>query len=302
MDKAFETEGKIIRGVGGFYYVDTGRTGIYECRPRGIFRKEGKKPLVGDNVRITVTHEGDKEGSLDEILPRKNQLVRPAAANIDQVLLIFAAADPRPNLNLLDRFLISMQYMGLPVILLWNKKDLVSEDVLAQYMDWYSGCGAGQLCASVREQEGIEEIREILKGKTTMLAGPSGVGKSSLMNLLSPHAGMDVGELSRKIRRGKQTTRHTQLCRTGEDDEEDSFLLDTPGFGSLFLPDLKEEELPGCYPEFRGYSGRCRFQGCMHISEPDCAVKDAVGDGRIPGVRYDNYRILLQELRETRRY
>ena len=258
--------GKIIRGVGGFYYVDVTGEGVYECRARGIFRKEKIKPLVGDNVRICIQDDRDMEGSVDEILPRHSQLIRPAAANIDQVLLIIAAADPKPNFNLLDRFLIYMHRQDIPVTILLNKAD--------------------------------QEVLKRMEGKTTMLAGPSGVGKSSLTNRLVPDAAMEVGEISRKIRRGKQTTRHTQIHRIGEN----AFLLDTPGFSSLFLPEMTQAELQECYPEFARYEEQCRFQGCAHINEPECAVKEALEKGEIARIRYENYRMLLEELRSMRRY
>ena len=290
--------GKIIRGVGGFYYVDVTGEGVYECRARGIFRKEKIKPLVGDNVRICIQDDRDMEGSVDEILPRHSQLIRPAAANIDQVLLIIAAADPKPNFNLLDRFLIYMHRQDIPVTILLNKADLVEKKCLEEYASWYSNSGSDVLCASILRGDVLEEVLKRMEGKTTMLAGPSGVGKSSLTNRLVPDAAMEVGEISRKIRRGKQTTRHTQIHRIGEN----AFLLDTPGFSSLFLPEMTQAELQECYPEFARYEEQCRFQGCAHINEPECAVKEALEKGEIARIRYENYRMLLEELRSMRRY
>ena len=290
--------GKIIRGVGGFYYVDVAGEGIYACRARGIFRKEGQKPLVGDNVRIVITHEQDREGNLEEICPRSNMLIRPAASNVDQILLLFSVKQPEPNFNLLDRFLIYMQTLDLPVTLLFTKTDLAEGALLEQLADWYGNCGAKVQFASILQRDGLEEVREGLQGKTTMLAGPSGVGKSSLTNYLCPGADMEVGSLSRKIARGKQTTRHTQIHRI----DADSFLLDTPGFSSLFLPEMEEKALAGCYPEFEDYETDCRFPGCLHDQEPDCGVKTALAKGHIPQIRYDNYRLFLQELQERRKF
>ncbi len=292
------TTGKIIRGVGGFYYVCLTDGTVYECRARGIFRKEGKKPLVGDNVRITILHEKDMEGSVDEILPRSNQLIRPAAANIDQVLLVFASEDPRPDLALLDRFLIYMKQKNLPVVILFNKSDLSKKETLDQLENIYRGSGHPVLFVSVKTGSGLEQAAKVLEGKTTLMAGPSGVGKSSLTNFFCPEAGMEIGELSRKIRRGKQTTRHTQLNRIGEN----TFLLDTPGFSTLYLQELDERELAGFYPEFTPYEDFCRFPGCMHWMEPECAVKSAVEEGKIPVQRYDNYILTMQWLKEQRRY
>ena len=271
---------------------------VYLCRPRGIFRKEGIRPLVGDDVEMTVTHEKDMEGSIDAILPRRNELIRPAAANIDQVIVVFAAADPKPVFDLLDRFLIYLQTKGLPVIIAFNKAELAEEEAKREILENYRGCGHEVLFLSVKEGTGTEEIRDSMAGKTTMLAGPSGVGKSSLTNCLCPEAHMETGEISRKIRRGKQTTRYTQIHRIGPDE----FILDTPGFSSVFLPEMTQQELIGCYPEFEPYNDRCRFQGCAHISEPDCAVKEALAKGEIPKIRYENYVALHEELQSMKKY
>ena len=290
--------GKIIRGVGGFYYVYVEGDGIYECRARGIFRRENTKPLAGDLVTMHVTDPTDREGSLDTILPRKNTLLRPAVANVDQVLLMFAAASPEPNLNLLDRFLVYMASQDIPVILCFNKADLADEAVLERYRQIYSGSDLTILFISVRDGRGVEELRSVLSDKTTALVGPSGVGKSSLTNLLIPEAQMEVGDLSKKIDRGKQTTRHTELNRVASG----TYLFDTPGFSSLWLIDTDERSLRDAYPEFRPYSDKCRFAQCMHISEPDCAVKEAVEKGEISRVRYDNYLLLHEELKEQKKY
>ena len=290
--------GKIIRGVGGFYYVYVEGDGVYECRARGIFRKENTKPLVGDMVTMHVTDPTDREGSLDTILPRKNTLLRPAAANVDQVVLMFAAASPEPNLNLLDRFLVYMSRQDIPVILCFNKADLAEKKTLDEYAGIYSGCDLKILFMSVSDGTGVEELKSLLLGKTTALAGPSGVGKSSLTNLLCPEAQMEVGDLSKKIDRGKQTTRHTQINRIGPE----TYLLDTPGFSSLWLIDMDERSLRDAYPEFGPYSDKCRFVQCMHTAEPDCAVKEAVEKGEISKVRYDNYLLLREELKEQKKY
>ena len=290
--------GKIIKGVGGFYYVHVQGDGVYACRARGIFRKENRKPLVGDDVEMTVTDEKDREGSVERILPRRSELIRPAAANVDQALVIFAAASPAPNFNLLDRFLISMRHLQMPALICFNKSDLADEDTLARYVRLYEGSGCRVLTLSVRERRGLDRLREELDQKTTIVAGPSGVGKSSLTNLLSPDALMEVGEVSRKIERGRHTTRHTQLIWIGPD----TYFMDTPGFSSLYLPQIRAEELPAYYPEFAAYEPDCRFQGCMHISEPDCGVKQALEKGLIARERYENYLLLEKELRQRRVY
>lgn len=291
-------QGKIIKGIGGFYYIHAEDAGVYECRAKGIFRKDGKKPLVGDNVEISVLDQEKRTGNVDQILPRKNELIRPAVANVDQALVVFAVSAPKPNLNLLDRFLISMRQQQVPVMICFNKADLVGENELKKLADTYADCGCEVLFVSVLERKGLETIAERLTGCTTVVAGPSGVGKSSLTNYLQPDAGMQVGEISRKIDRGKHTTRHTELIWIGKD----TYFLDTPGFSSLYLQNLEREDLKEYFPEFWPYEDHCRFQGCMHISEPDCAVKEALDKGEISRVRYENYLLLSEELKNKKRY
>ena len=256
--------GKIIKGIAGFYYVHTEEKGIYECKARGIFRNQQIKPLVGDNVLITILDEQEKEGNITEILPRRNELLRPAVANIDQALVFFAIVKPEPDFRLLDRFLIRME----------------------------------QQFVSAQRKEGLEELRRLLTGRTTALAGPSGVGKSTMINALAPEAGMETGSISRKIERGRHTTRHSEIIALGEN----TYLMDTPGFTSLRISEIEKEELSGYYPEFERHEPYCRFGGCAHINEPGCGVKAAVEQGQISQVRYENYKALYQELKDIRRY
>ena len=209
-------QGKIIKGIAGFYYVDVAESGVYECKAKGIFRKEKKKPLVGDNVEIEVLDEKEKTGNLIQILPRKNELIRPAAANVDQALVIFAVRQPDPNYQLLDRFLITMEQQEIPSIICFNKKDLAEQEELDQMYQIYISCGYQVLLTSAEQEEGINQIRKILEGKTTVVAGPSGVGKSSLTNLLQEEVSMETGEISKKLKRGRHTTRHAQLLTVGE--------------------------------------------------------------------------------------
>ena len=291
-------QGKIIKGIGGFYYIHAQDGAVYQCRAKGIFRKDGKKPLVGDNVEISVLDEKDREGNVDEILPRKNALIRPAAANVDQALVVFAMASPKPNLNLLDRFLITMNQQDVPVIICFNKQDLVSGEETQQLEKIYRGCGCRVMFVSVLERKGLEGMKELLRGKTTVVAGPSGVGKSSLTNYLQPQAAMEVGSVSPKIDRGRHTTRHTELIWI----EKDTYFLDTPGFSSLYLENLDWEELGRYFPEFAPYADQCRFQGCMHMSEPGCRVKQALEEGAISRLRYDSYCQLVNELKNKKRY
>ena len=209
-------KGKIVKGIAGFYYVDVVGSGVYECKAKGVFRKEKRKPLVGDNVEIEVLDEKDREGNITEILPRKNELVRPAAANVDQALVVFAVAKPDPHFHLLDRFLVMMERKDIPVILCFNKDDLGTEEKIGELRDIYRDCGCTLVFASAGMQRNIEEIRRLLAGKTTVIAGPSGVGKSTLINLLQPEANMETGSISTKIERGKHTTRHSELFALGD--------------------------------------------------------------------------------------
>ena len=232
-------QGKIIKGIAGFYYVHIAGKGVYECKAKGIFRKNKIKPLVGDDVVIDILDEEKREGNIRDILARKNALIRPAVANVDQAMVIFAISRPAPNLSLLDRFLISMERQNVPVVVCFNKSDIAEPQEAARLQEIYENCGCQVLFTSVKEQAGTEQIRELLKDKTTVVAGPSGVGKSSMINFLYPKAEMMVGEISQKIDRGKHTTRHSELFSIGDN----TYLMDTPGFSSLYLTDFEKEDL-----------------------------------------------------------
>lgn len=290
--------GKIVKGIAGFYYVHVEGRGIYECRAKGIFRNVHMKPLVGDNVRMDILDEQEKKGNVIEILPRQNALIRPAVANVDQALVIFAIVKPNPNFNLLDRFLIRMERQKLPSIICFNKQDIASEEEKAALREAYETCGYKVLFVSALEKEGMDELKGLLSGKTTTVAGPSGVGKSTIINCLHPEANMETGSISQKIERGKHTTRHSEIIALGEE----TYIMDTPGFTSLSISEISKEELGMYYPEFTQYEPYCKFSGCAHISEPSCGVKDAVAEGKISQVRYENYQVLYQELKEVRRY
>lgn len=291
-------QGKIIKGIAGFYYVHVEAKGTYECKAKGIFRKDHVKPLVGDDVLVDLLDEEEKLGNIREILPRRSALVRPAVANVDQALVIFAIVKPNPNFNLLDRFLIRMERQNLPTIICFNKQDIATAEEKKALQRAYETCGYRVLFISALENEGLEAVREALGGKTTTVAGPSGVGKSSLINQLAPQANMETGAISARIDRGRHTTRHSEIIALGEG----TYIVDTPGFTSLDISEITKEELGQYYPEFAQYAPYCRFSRCAHISEPSCGVKDAVETGAISRVRYDNYRILYQELKEIKRY
>lgn len=291
-------QGKIIKGIAGFYYVNVVESGVYECKAKGVFRKEKIKPLVGDNVRIEILDEENKTGNIVEIFPRKNELIRPAVANIDQALVVFAVTKPTPHFNLLDRFLVMMERKEIPVVLCFNKKDIATSPEIAELEAIYEKCGYPIVFTSALEQENIEEIRRLLLKKTTAIAGPSGVGKSSLINLLQNQVQMETGTISRKIERGKHTTRHSELIAV----DADSYIMDTPGFSSLYVNDFEKEELKYYFREFASYEGQCRFQGCDHVHEPVCAVKEALEEGKIHPIRYKNYLEMYTELKEKKRY
>lgn len=291
-------QGKIIKGIGGFYYVHAEDGVIYECKARGIFRRENIKPLVGDLVETDVLDREERTGNIRKILPRRSRLIRPAVANIDQALVVFAIVKPEPNFNLLDRFLIMMEQQDLPCIICFNKSDIASDRERQELRRAYETCGYQVLFISVREGEGLEEVRALLQGRTTALAGPSGVGKSSLINYLHPQAAMETGAISKKIDRGKHTTRHSELFVL----DKESYIMDTPGFSSLMLFDMEKEDLKDFYPEFRAFEAECRFRGCVHVNEPGCGVKEALAAGKISDVRYHNYTVLYEELKDRKRY
>ena len=291
-------KGKIIKGISGFYYVSVKGAGIYECKAKGIFRKDNIKPMVGDNVIIDVIDEANKKGNVVEIESRNNQLVRPPVANVDQALVIFAVNKPAPNYNLLDRFLVSMEMQDIPSIICFNKKDIASDEEMNDLYEAYGKSTYKVIFTSTKSGEGMDELKHLLEGKTTTVAGPSGVGKSSIINILQPDALAETGEVSKKIARGKHTTRHSEIIRI----KEDTFIMDTPGFSSLYVEMEDADDLKYHFPEFQEYEGLCRFNGCAHINEPDCAVKAALNEKKISEIRYKSYTQIYDEIKSTRRY
>ena len=297
--------GKIIKGVGGFYYIHLPDNRIFECKAKGVFRNQNIKPTVGDNVLMDIIDEQALTGNIVDILPRDNSLIRPMVSNVDQAVIIFALSDPKPNFNLLDRFLIMMDRQDVKTIICFNKADLVSYEEADKLKSIYEACGYDVIITSTYSGEflnsgesGVEALQTLIKGKTTVFAGPSGVGKSSLLNALNPNANAQTGSISEKIKRGKHTTRHSELIWVGEE----TYIMDTPGFSSLFVEEMECDDLKDYYNEFVEHQENCRFNGCVHINEPDCGVKNALESGSISTLRYENYKLLYEELKNKKKW
>lgn len=298
--------GKIIKGVGGFYYIHLPDNRIFECKAKGVFRNQNIKPTVGDNVLMDIIDEQALIGNIRDILPRENSLIRPMVSNVDQAVIIFALSDPKPNFNLLDRFLIMMDRQDVKTIICFNKSDLVSGEEADKLKRIYEACGYDVIITSTYsrgdlssgKEDGVDRLQALIKNKTTVFAGPSGVGKSSLLNAINPNANVQTGTISEKIKRGKHTTRHSELIWVGED----TYIMDTPGFSSLFVEEMECEELKEYYGEFAEFQNECKFIGCVHINEPVCGVKNALSEGKISKLRYDNYNQLYQELKSKKKW
>ncbi len=289
-------KGRIIKGVGGKYTVRTPE-GDLLCHAKGILRHRNIKPLVGDYVLAELLGDEDGVANIHEILPRKNELIRPASANVDGAIIEIAVKNPAPSLNLLDRFLILMEEQGVKVDICVNKVDIDTDNVCDMIASIYRPIGYDVIPVSTYTLEGIDRIKQIVRGRTTVWAGPSGAGKSSLINCLEPENCMETGEISEKIKRGKNTTRHAQLLCC----PDDTYVLDTPGFSSIDLPECEAADIGGYFHEFAEHTGQCRFGDCVHVDETDCGVKRHVGK-EISRQRYDNYVLFYNELKNKKRY
>lgn len=282
-------KGKIYKGIGGFYYVKDSDGTVIECKARGKFRKEHIVPMIGDDVEFEVKNG---KGSITDIYPRKNKLIRPAVANIDLVVVVAAAKSPEPNTALIDKMLVNAEINGIDAIVCINKSDLAECDRLIEI---YSRAGYKTLCVSAQSGEGIQELISCIKGRTAAFAGVSGVGKSSLLTLITGSE-LETGAVSEKISRGRHTTRHVELFEMSCG----GYVLDTPGFSSIETEDITATELWECFPEMCEAAGKCRFRGCVHIGEPDCAVKKMLEDGSIAQTRYESYKDLYELLKEKK--
>lgn len=287
-------EGVVTKAYGGFYYVRAGEQ-VLECRLRGKFRLQKLNALPGDMVKIADLGKG--KGVVEEILPRKNELLRPPIANVEQVLLVFAGHDPEPDLSLLDRLLILAETQGLQPLVCFNKCDLLTREEREGLAGIYRQTGYPVEVISAREGIGLDNIRLALKDRISVIAGPSGAGKSTLLNGIEPGLSLKTGEVSEKIGRGRHTTRHVELLQLSLG----GLVADTPGFSSLYLPEMQREDLAHCFPEFAPYREQCRFIGCLHDREPDCGVKEALEEGKIARERYANYLAFLAEVKEKER-
>ena len=283
--------GRIIKGIGGFYYVKTGGGEVFECRARGIFRKENIKPYVGDEVEFSVKA---RQGSIEKIMPRRTVLLRPAVANIDAILIVIAAAEPEPDMLLCDKLVLSAMIAGIKPIICINKADLRSGEELAGI---YRKAGLDAFCVSAREKDTVRVIMPYIEGKITAFSGPSGVGKSTLLSIVTGKK-QETGEISQKIKRGRNTTRRVELLEL----EGGGYVLDTPGFSSFEITGIKADELKEYFPEMQPLSAECRFKGCSHLDEPDCAVKAAVLDGIIAKSRYESYKTIYETLKKVKEW
>jgi len=285
-------EGLILKGVGGFYLVETG-TGLYECRTRGIYRKKGITPLPGDSVSFTITDKERHEGWIEEIHQRRNSFVRPPVANVSRLAVVMAPASPEPDFDLVDKLLVTARINDIEPFIIVNKTDLAAEALLDEMKSIYRATGYPVISMFKISMEGYDILHEELKGFNTVFAGQSGVGKSTILNNVINSWVMETGDVSSKIQRGRHTTRHVQLLPL----DCGGYVADTPGFSSFMLEGISHDELQWMYPEFGKYLGRCRFKGCSHVNEPGCAVKDAVESNEIPSQRYKCYKKLFEELK-----
>ncbi|MCQ2008913.1 MAG: ribosome small subunit-dependent GTPase A [Sporolactobacillus sp.] len=290
-------EGTIIKALSGFYYVKNGDQ-LVQCRARGVFRKRGVSPLVGDHVVYEAAKPTD--GYILSISKRKNVLKRPPIANIDQAILVFSVAEPALDCQLLDRFLISMEAHRIDPVICFTKWDLLSEkdiETFRSQMSVYEKIGYPILFTSSLKKEGLAELKQRMENRISVVTGQSGVGKSTLLNYLGDSLNIETQAISHALGRGKHTTRHVELLPISIN----GYVADTPGFSSLELPDIAPSDLEQCFPEFDEFREGCRFRGCMHLAEPDCMVKDAVSKGKIDRSRYEHYQIFLAELNERER-
>ena len=283
--------GKIIKAISGFYYIEYENT-IYECRAKGILKKNNISPLVGDNAEFEIISE--KIGNLVKVVDRKNSLIRPPVANLDSIVIVLASKNPEPSLLFLDKQLAFLEYINVEPIICLNKIDLDDANLIK---DIYTKIGYKVILTSVKEGEGIDELKKAISNKTVALIGNSGVGKSSLTNILHNNKVMEEGNLS-KIERGKQTTRHSQLLKV----TDNTYIIDTPGFSNFDLPNIELNELANLFREFRDKMNDCKYNDCRHVLEKECGIRNAVLNNEISENRFNNFKLLYEELSKRKAY
>jgi ribosome biogenesis GTPase / thiamine phosphate phosphatase len=313
-------EGLIVKALSGYYYVlpksDNGAevgesAGLVQCRARGVFKKRNISPLVGDRVVFERSENG--EGTVTEVFPRTSELIRPPVSNVDQAVLVFSMDEPALNLQLLDKFLVHIEYSGLESVICFSKQDLIRNDSGEDINSGQDAAGGSQesdavyrlyesigyrvLVTSAKEGEGLEPVREALKDRISVFSGQSGVGKSTLLNALMPHLVLETGVISMRLGRGKHTTRHVELIPL----PEGGWVADTPGFSQLDFMEMEPEELGATFREFVPLSEDCRFRGCLHHKEPGCKVIEAVEEGTVASSRYEHYLLFLEEMKNRKR-
>lgn len=281
-------QGLLLQGIGGFYYVETADA-VYECKARGSLRRDGIVPVAGDRVNISFSDES--HGVLESVEPRNNLLVRPPVANLDCLAIVTSVADPRPNLLIIDKMLALSEDHGIEPVLVVTKTDLSAEEFPEET---YRAAGFTVFSVTTEHPETVLPLKAFLRGKITAFTGNSGVGKTSLLNVIEPSIARETGEISRKLGRGRHTTRSVVLIPL----PDGGYIADTPGFSSLDterMLTIEKERLEDCFREFGEYLGHCRFTGCSHVHEPDCAVRSAVAEGKIASSRHNSYVTLYKE-------
>lgn len=288
-------DGLIVKGIGGFYYVKDNSGNVTQCRARGSFKNEGITPCVGDEVRFEILE--DKDGIVEEIYPRKNIFIRPPISNVDLIVIVIAATKPKPNMFIIDRFLVMAEKSNTDILLCINKVDGAKPKEIEKLKEIYGNIYDMVFTSGVTS-EGTEELKEHLKGKKTAFAGPSGVGKSTLINSLQPGFNLETGTISSKTKRGRHTTRHVEIF----DMDFGGMIYDTPGFTSFDILEASEDELQLFYPEIAKYKGQCKYDDCMHLKEPECKVIEALQRGEIHSSRYNSYKEQIEEIRNRKKY
>ena len=287
-------EGIITKGIGGFYYVEA-EGEIYECKARGVFRKSGIKPLAGDRVKISINDNA--ENTIDEIFERSSVLVRPPVANVDRLFIVSSVCEPKPVLLIIDRMTALAVNQGIEPVVVFTKNDLENAD---EYIEIYRKAGIKAFSVSCVNGEGVEEVKEALKGHISAFCGNSGVGKSSLLNVIDPKLGLKTGEISDKLGRGRHTTRHSELFKV-----EGGYVADTPGFSSFETDETEpilKEDLPYAFKEFEKYIGQCKFTSCLHMKDKGCRIIQAVEDGDIPVSRHESYCFMMEQAKNIKEW